>query len=286
VAIIYEGAVGGSIPIIRNLEEYYDNELLSSIRGLLNGSCNYILSCMELDSMSYEDALRKAQLNGFAETDPRLDVSGTDTLNKLCLLTAHAFGVIYKPELLLTLGIQNISYDDIHYARAKGFRIKLVATAKKAGEKLQVFALPHFVGKDSEFYNALYENNAIEVEGAFSDKQYFIGKGAGSHPTGSAVLSDISALTYQYRYGYRKLKKMQAIAGNNFNAENVLDNNIYKKVYIRYKDKSELKSIEILETEEDYQSRNMNYLVATVNLKSLFCLKEDKNQKLFVCALP
>lgn len=281
VALIYEGAVGGSIPIIRNLEEYYDNELLSSIRGLLNGSCNYILTCMELDKMGYEEALKKAQQNGFAETDAWLDVAGFDTLNKLCLLTAHAFGVILKPEQVLTLGIQNITDDDIRYARTKGLRIKLVATARKVGERLHVFAMPHFVGKESEFYNALYENNAIEVEGAFSDKQYFVGKGAGSYPTGSAVLSDISALTYQYRYGYKKLKKMKS----QNNVTYALDNNINQKVYIRYKDKAELKGIEILEVEEDYQSKKMNYLVATVALQSLFSLKENRHQNMFVCAL-
>lgn len=286
VALIYEGAVGGSIPIIRNLEEYYDNELLSSVRGLLNGSCNYILSCMELDKMGYAEALQKAQQNGFAETDPWLDVAGFDTLNKLCLLTAHAFGVILKPEQVLTLGIQNISDDDMLYAREKGFRIKLVATARKAGEKLNVFAMPCFVEKNNEFYNVMYENNAVEVEGAFSDKQYFVGKGAGSYPTGSAVLSDISALTYQYRYGYRKLKKMQQQLGDNLNAVHLLDNNISQRVYIRYTNKLELNGIEIQEVEEDYQSRKINYLIAKVSLQSLFHLKDDKNQKMFICAVP
>jgi len=89
----------------------------------------------------------------------------------------------------------------------------MLSVAQKVGDKFRVYALPHFVDRESELYNVLYEYNAVEVEGAYSCKQTFVGKGAGSHPTGSAVLSDISALTYDYKYGYKKLKK--ALNGKN-----------------------------------------------------------------------
>ncbi|MEO6882807.1 MAG: homoserine dehydrogenase [Bacteroidia bacterium] len=285
VALIYEGSAGGSIPIIRNLEEYYDNELLSSIKGILNGSCNYILTRMELENLSYENVLKDAQKNGFAESDPWLDVAGYDTLYKLCLLAVHAFGVLLKPEQVLALGIQNISYDDILYAKEKNLRIKLIAKAYKKGNKFHVYALPHFVNKNSELYTVLYEYNAVEVEGAYSCQQTFVGKGAGSHPTGSAVLSDISALTYNYKYSYKKLKKVRQLLNGKYNAQELLENDFNIKVYIRYQHKEELKALEIVAIEEEYTSPKMKYIIAEVNLQSLFQLKGNKENKLFVCAV-
>ncbi len=285
VALIYEGSAGGSIPIIRNLEEYYDNELLSNLRGLLNGSCNYILTRMELENMDYGDALKKAQESGFAESDPWLDVAGYDTLYKLILLTVHGFGLILKPEQVLALGIQNISFDDIRYAKEKGLRIKLVATGYKVGDKFRVYAMPHFVKHTDELYGVLYEDNGVVVEGAFSCKQTFVGKGAGSHPTGSAVLSDISALTYHYKYAYRKLIKLQEQYKGNLNPETLLDNNFEIKVYIRYNNKEDLKSIEVVSIEEEYHSAKTHFIIAKVKFKSLFSLKGNKESKLFVCAV-
>lgn len=285
VALIYEGSAGGSIPIIRNLEEYYDNELLSSIRGLLNGSCNYILTRMELENMDYSKALKMAQEQGFAESDPWLDVAGYDTLYKLILLTVHSFGLILKPEQVLALGIQNISFDDITYAKEKGYRIKLIATAHKVGNKFRVYAMPHFVSKESDLYSVLYENNGVEVEGAYSCKQTFVGKGAGSHPTGSAVLSDISALTYQYKYAYKKLKKLREQHNGNFDAGTLLDTDFEIKVYIRFANKEALKGIEIVSVEEEFKSSKTNYIIASVKFKSLFSLKGNRDSKLFVCAV-
>jgi len=131
LSFLYEGACGGSIPIIRTLEEYYDNELLRCIKGILNGSSNYILTKMEIEKLSFADALNDAQSLGFAESDPWLDISGTDTKYKLCILTAHAFGIILKPNDVLNLGIQNITPFDINYAKEKNLRIKLLAKIEK-----------------------------------------------------------------------------------------------------------------------------------------------------------
>jgi homoserine dehydrogenase len=284
VSLIYEGSAGGSIPIIRNLEEYYDNELLGSFRGILNGTCNYILSRMELESKGYEEILKDAQTNGFAESNPWLDVAGFDTLYKTILLTVHSFGLVLKPEEVLNLGIQNITFDDIVYAKEKGLRIKLLGVGYKSADGFRVYVLPHFVEKTNELYNVIYEYNGVEVEGAFSCKQTFVGKGAGSHPTGSAVLSDISALTYKYKYGYKKLKKLK-------NAEvakpsvQLLDNDFSIKVYIRFKNREELRDLEIIQVVEEYSSARTNYLVADVKLNSLFKLKGNAESKVFVCAI-
>ncbi|HEV7231493.1 MAG TPA: homoserine dehydrogenase [Bacteroidia bacterium] len=284
VALIYEGSAGGSIPIIRNLEEYYDNELLGSFRGILNGTCNYILSRMELESKGYDEILKDAQSNGFAESNPWLDVAGFDTLYKTILLTVHSFGLILSPAQVLNLGIQNITFDDIVYAREKGLRIKLLGTGYKSGNGFRVYVMPHFVEKTDELYNVIYEYNGVEVEGAFSCKQTFVGKGAGSHPTGSAVLSDISALTYNYRYAYKKLKKLSNGKGKLANGE-LLDTDFSIRVYIRFKDKEELRGLDILNIEEEYKSAHTNYIVASVTLKSLFVLKGNAESKVFVCCI-
>ncbi|MCB0397857.1 MAG: homoserine dehydrogenase [Flavobacteriales bacterium] len=284
VSLIYEGSAGGSIPIIRNLEEYYDNELLTSICGIVNGSTNYILSKMLFDNMPYADALKEAQENGFAEANPWLDVAGYDALYKLVLLIVHSFGVILKPEDVLNVGIQNIRIHDIHFAREKQLRIKLLAYATKINDQVRAYVLPHFVTRESELFNVNYEYNAIEVEGAFSDKQMLAGKGAGSHPTGSAVLSDISALTYNYKYGYKKLKKN----GANGTAENVtamLDNDFTIKLYIRFSNPESLKELEIISIEEEFRSAKTNYVIANVAFKSLFNLKGNKDTELFVCVV-
>jgi homoserine dehydrogenase len=283
VALIYEGSAGGSIPIIRTLEEYYDNELLSSLRGILNGTTNYMLTRMELESKDYNEILKDAQSSGFAEIDPWLDVAGFDTMYKLCLLSVHAFGVILKPEQILALGIQNVTFNDIRYAREKGLRIKLVASAAKSGDKFQVYVMPRFIKPDDELFKILYEYNGIEVEGAFSCTQTFTGKGAGSHPTGSAVLSDISALTYNYRYSYKKLKKLKRVLGENYKGANLLDTDFTIRVYMRFADQKELEGIEIKNIVEEYRSPAMNFTIADVGFNSLFKFRGNKESKVFIC---
>lgn len=286
VALIYEGSVGGSIPILRNLEEYYDNELLQSVRAILNGTCNYVLTRMELEKKGYDEIVKDAQANGFAEADPWLDVAGYDAKYKILLISVHAFGLILKPDQILNLGIQNVSYEDIVYAREKDLRIKLISRAEKVGDKYRVFVMPHFVDRTSELFNVMYEYNAVEVEGAYSCKQLLTGKGAGSHPTGSAVLSDISALTYNYKYGYRKLKKF--LSSGNGKAPDVsklLDTNFHLKVYVRYTDKKEIEKLDIISIEEEYKSAKNKYIIATVNFNSLFHFMGNKESKVFICAI-
>ncbi len=212
-----------------------------------------------------------------------MDVAGYDTLFKSILLTVHAFGVVLKPDDVLNLGIQNISFSDIRYAKEKGLRIKLIGSAAKSGDKFRVYVMPRFVKQDDELFKVLYEYNAIEVEGAYSCKQTFVGKGAGSHPTGSAVLSDVSALTYDYKYGYRKLKKLEKNNNGINPGKALLDNDFSIKVYIRFTEKSELKDIEIRNVVEEYKSPAVNFIIAEVGFQSLFSLKGNKESKLFVC---
>ena len=202
--VLYEGAVCASIPIIRNLEEYYDNDLISSLEGIFNGSTNFILTKVFEERKSYPEALAQAQQLGFAESDPSLDVRAFDPKFKLAILIAHAFGQFVDPEELVHFGIDRISSTDLRFARENGLTIKLVGRAFKKDGKVFGLVAPQLLGSTHPLSAVRNEYNAVTVEGAFAEKQTFIGKGAGSYPTGSAVLSDISALTYDYRYEYKK----------------------------------------------------------------------------------
>ncbi len=210
ISFLYEAAACASIPVIRNLEEYYDNDLLQGIRGVVNGSTNYILTKVFNENVGFETALQQAQTEGFAESDPSLDVNGTDAVNKLSILLAHAYGAVSEPSKIVHTGIQNLSSYDARYARSKGYTIKLLAEAKKlANGKVAAFVLPRFIDKSEQLYNILNENNGVVIESNLADNQFFFGKGAGGFPTASAVLSDLSALRYGYSYEYKKLLQQE-----------------------------------------------------------------------------
>jgi homoserine dehydrogenase len=208
--LLYEASSCGGIPIIRMLEEYYNNEHLQSVSGIFNGSSNYILTHIFQYGKSYQDALIDAQRLGFAESNPSLDVDGFDAKFKLIILTAHAFGIILKPSDVFNTGISSLLPDDLNWIRQAGLSVKLEARSEIVqGDQLRVSVLPVLIPADSLLDRVSYEYNTVVVKAAFSDQQQFIGKGAGGHPTGSAVLSDIAALQYDYRYEYHKIRSSQ-----------------------------------------------------------------------------
>jgi homoserine dehydrogenase len=205
-SLLYEAACCASIPIIRNLEEYYDNDLLQGVTGIVNGSTNYILSQMAEKGLSFDKALQQAQEAGFAERDPALDIEGIDAANKLSILLTHAYGIIQPPGQLLRAGITRLQPTDQQYAAEKGYRIKLVAHAIKCDDDtVAAFVLPQFVPAQDRLYHVSNEFNGVVIESALADRQFFNGKGAGGFPTASAVISDLSALRYGYKYEYKKL---------------------------------------------------------------------------------
>jgi len=275
VSMLYEASAGASIPIIRNLEEYYDNELLHSLRGILNGTTNYILTKMHNEGISYSTALGEAQKLGFAESDPTLDVEGWDAKYKLCIITGHAYGLFLEPEEVFHYGINRISASDITYAREKGFKIKLVPYVGKTSENtITSFVLPRFISSDKYLYNVDNEYNGVITEAAFADKQFFSGKGAGGHATGSAVLSDISANSYSYRYEYKKYQ--QATVSN-------YTRNFKLQIYLRYKNERDRKVFGFREVSEYYSSRAYKYVIGTVNLETLYNLRSDlRNMDVFI----
>jgi homoserine dehydrogenase len=227
-SLLYEASACASIPVIRNLEEYYDNDLLHSIRAIVNGSTNFILTRMFEDKLDFRQALLMAQQLGFAETDPTLDVEGYDAVNKWTLLLTHAYGITKHPSEILFTGIQHIQQSDAVVATEKHSSIKLVAQARKLENgKVVAFVLPQFVSQDDHLAFVKNENNGVVIESGFADRQFFYGKGAGSFPTASAVLSDISALRYQYRYEYKKLYHHHPPE---------LTNDVYLRVYVSFED--------------------------------------------------
>lgn len=260
-SLLYEGAVCGSIPIIRNLEEYYDNELLHSVSGIFNGSSNYILSKIFNEGQSYDSALKKAQELGFAETDPILDVGGYDPKYKLTIVASHAYGLFIDPNTILNLGIDKLRDADIRYAKEKNLKIKLVPFAKEINtSEVVLYVLPKFISKENILFNVENENNGVLVKAAFADEQFFYGKGAGGHPTGSAVLSDITALRYDYRYEYKKhLTEKELQYSTNYNLQ----------VYFRYQDDSVLENITFSTITERYYSEETKYVIGTINLQEI-----------------
>ncbi|MES2689448.1 MAG: homoserine dehydrogenase, partial [Bacteroidota bacterium] len=140
--VLYEGAVCAAIPIIRTLEEYYDNDLLSSIEGIFNGTTNYILTKTVEENKTYDEALKQAQKLGFAESNPKLDVEGYDPKFKLAILATHAFGLFINPDQIVNVGIHHLSPNDVLYANEKGFRLKLVPHLQKIEADVVGYVLP------------------------------------------------------------------------------------------------------------------------------------------------
>ena len=269
VSLLYEASTCGSIPIIRNLEEYYDNELLYSVSGVFSGSCNYILTRVFNENLDFDIALKQAQDLGFLEKDPTLDLIGLDASYKLCLLVAHAYGVYVRPEDMLNHGILNLSSFDVQFAKEKGYRLKLVSyVGKIAEDRITMFTLPQFVEKGRRIYNVDYEDNGVVVEATFTDKQFFMGKGAGSHPTGAAVISDVSAFRYDYKYEYKKY--FQPNRPEYTTA-------VELEVYLRYFDEKNLNLFQFEKITEKYYGPDFNYVIGNIRLDNLIKIKQRLN---------
>ncbi len=266
VSLLYEASACGSIPIIRSLEEYYDNDLLLSVTGILNGSSNYILSNVFDHGQSYEEALKEAQDLGFAESDPSFDVEGYDSLYKLIIITLHSFGTVVKPEDVLTFGISNINEFDINYAREKRYKIKLVGQVERLHDQnISLFVLPRLVGRDKYIYSVEEEFNGVVVKGKAYDKQFMFGKGAGGHPTSSAVLSDITALAHGYKYEYKKL--------NYFNRFTYFKDGAVE-IYLRYSDPGVLKYFNFESLSEEYKGPKFSYKIGFIKLSDLIKIND------------
>lgn len=278
-ALLYDASACGSIPVIRNLEEYYDNDLLISVKGILNGSSNFILSKIFNEGMNYAEALKLAQDLGFAESDPTLDIGGWDSLFKLIIITIHAFGVYVEPEQIFTFGIGNMNEHDIQFAHEKRRRVKLVGWAEKVDEdKLVLSVMPHLLSKQKYIYSVEDEFNGVVIKGLFYYKQFMFGQGAGGFPTGSAVLSDITAQLYDYRYQYKKLQSPHLLH---------FTNDYKVRIYYRYDSPATLNLLEFSTIHESYYSDTYKYVVGDIELSQLQAQAQSlRESNVFVCLYP
>ncbi len=192
VALAYEASVCGGIPIVKGLREGLAGNAISELHGILNGTCNYILTQMRDSGRDFDEVLAEAQALGYAEADPSFDIDGVDTAHKLAILTALAFGVEVDLDSVHIEGIRRIGALDIAYADTLGYKIKLLGIARRAADGgVEQRVHPCMVPKAATIAAADGVNNAVVAQGDFVDRVNFVGRGAGGGPTASAVVADL-----------------------------------------------------------------------------------------------
>jgi len=259
----YEAAVCGSIPIVKTMDQFYNHEPIHEISGILNGSCNFILSQIENEGVDYQQALTEAQELGFAESDPLLDVGGYDTMNKLVILLCHTYGITTSPSNLCTIGIQNLKSQDLKFAKQRGFKIKLVARAVREGNKVQAYVMPCFVESQHALSQVNNEFNAVLVKGKYTDDHLFTGKGAGGAPTAASVIADIYATEGQKDYDYYKW---------NANKDMVYSNDVSLPIYLRYNTAKDLEEFGFQHIWSEGSYEQGGFVLGKTSLENLWSL--------------
>lgn len=188
----YEAAVAGGIPIVKTLRESMSGNGISRVYGILNGTCNYILTRMEAEGISFEDCLADAQRLGYAEADPTFDIEGNDTAHKLAILTSLAFGTKIDDENIYLEGITSITTEDIQAADELGYRIKLLGVAQQTDTGIEQRVHPTMVPKSSAIARIDGVLNAVAVDGDFVGEIVLVGPGAGGNATASSVVADLA----------------------------------------------------------------------------------------------
>ncbi len=191
VTLGYEAAVAGGIPIVKALREGLAGNKIQRVYGILNGTCNYILTVMRESGRSFADVLADAQKMGYAEADPSLDVDGIDTAHKLAVLASLAFGTAVDFDAVSVAGIRNVSPMDLDYAGELGFRIKLLAIGRRTAKGIEQRVHPCMIPAETALARVDGVFNAVMVDGDFAGNTVYVGRGAGQNPTASAVASDL-----------------------------------------------------------------------------------------------
>lgn len=229
-SVFFEASVAGGIPVIKALREGLAGNQISEISGILNGTCNYILSAMHKTPLSFAEALKNAQQLGYAEADPTFDIEGLDTGHKLSILTSLAFGVPFHFDITAVEGIKGISSLDIQFAQKLGFVVKLLATVEKINDRLAYQIAPTLIPQNSILAQVSDAMNAVEIVGDAVGKTLFYGAGAGGEATASAVLADVIDIAK----GHKSIVKPDSATVVTF-----LDNNEKRnKNYIRFNSSS------------------------------------------------
>jgi len=191
VEVLYEAAVGGGIPVLSAIKGNMSANRFNTILGILNGTCNYILTKMTKEGLDFADVLKKAQELGYAEADPTFDIEGIDTAHKLALLLSLCFGTRVQFDQIYTEGITSISAIDINFAQQFGYRIKLLAIGKRDGDRIEARVHPTMIPVHYPMADVDGAFNAIRLTGDFVGPVMFYGRGAGMEPTASAVVGDL-----------------------------------------------------------------------------------------------
>ena len=192
VALAFEASVAGGIPIVKTLREGLAGNEISRVYGILNGTCNYILSRMEREGIAFDACLADAQRLGYAEADPTFDIDGFDTAHKLSILTSLAFGTCVDAEAIHIEGIRAITLDDLRSADELGYRIKLLGVAQRTDEGIEQRVHPTMVPKSSSIAQVMGVTNAVTIDADAVKELTLVGPGAGGEATASAVVADIS----------------------------------------------------------------------------------------------
>ncbi|MBR4163034.1 MAG: homoserine dehydrogenase [Solobacterium sp.] len=211
VSIHYEATCGGGIPWMASLERILRIDPVDSFRGIFNGTTNYILSRMDLESLEFEPLLKEAQQLGYAEQNPSDDIDGMDVKYKVALSCMKAFGVIPVLDEIPTYGIRYIQKKDLDYAKSKGMTCKLIGTGIKKEGSIEASVLPVFLKKEDVLANTSMNFNAIESDSATLGKAVFTGQGAGSLPTAHAVVQDIYDIENKEAMEYPSLQEVTVI---------------------------------------------------------------------------
>lgn len=204
--IYYEAAVGGGIPVVVPAKEDLIANEIEKIEGILNGTTNFILTLMETDNLDFQEALTIADGLGYVEADASLDLDGIDAAHKICILTMNAFEIFFDFNKIQCTGIRSVTKKDIDYAKKLGYRIKLIAQAKKLDHGYGIDVSPTLIGIKDIVANVNQAYNVVEITCNYLENVIFYGKGAGRYVTASAVVSDIiktrQPTLWQHQYQY------------------------------------------------------------------------------------
>ncbi len=227
VSLSFEASVGGGIPVLAVIQDSLTANHIESIRAIINGTTNYVLSSMDESGMSFEDALSEAQKLGYAEADPTADVDAHDAVYKLSILARLAFGASASPDMIHREGIRNIGAKDLRYARALGFTVKLLAIARAGSDGVRCRVHPALVPADVPMANVNGVLNAVELNGDLLGPLWLQGRGAGAGPTASAVMGDVLRIA-------KGMLSNGSNASERINAPNVVDmDDLQVRYYVR-----------------------------------------------------
>lgn len=270
VNLFYEASVGGGIPIIAPLLENLVANNILGIRGIINGTCNYILSEMKDKNLEFDAVLKDAMEKGYAEADPTFDIEGIDAAHKICILASLAFNKTVDVTKIFTNGISKIKLSDLKLADSLGYSIKLIAAAVEKNNRLEISVEPTLVKKVDLLSNVEGVFNAVEVEGDYVGKTLFYGRGAGKEATASAVVADIVKASLNCRYKDRHYFNVKADA-------NIIPVNEFSgKFYVRVE--NEIEKLADISTSKESLEDDIVYFTNEVNRKELEkMLKSTKN---------